>query len=109
MAAVYKTISSNHKSEKNSHGCGPGSGAGWLILWVAPHSSSNTLGSTLLLLLARPLSTMGQNQILTFFKGHAHVGGIFQINSNTYIFFLFDFFFWPYCVLQLAGVAIIND
>ena len=38
MAAVYKTISSNHKSEKNSHGCGPGSGAGWLILWVAPHS-----------------------------------------------------------------------
>ena len=83
MAAVYKTISSNHKSEKNSHGCGPGSGAGWLILWVTPHSSSNTLGSStlllLLLLLARPLSTMGQNQILTFFKGHAHVGGILTI------------------------------
>ena len=27
----------------------------------------------------RPLSTMGQNQILTFFKGHAHVGGILTI------------------------------
>ena len=27
MAAVYKTISSNRKSEKNSHGCGPESGA----------------------------------------------------------------------------------
>ena len=27
MAAVYKTISSNRKSEKNSHGYGPESGA----------------------------------------------------------------------------------